>query len=307
MIRHSERFTHIVYHAADFDGICSAAIAWHLRPARAPAPVLVPMDYGWEAGPVAAIPDGARVLMADFSLEPDGMLELNRRVRLTLCDHHTPRLRELAAAGFAASGGGLTADHDPAGCGLVWRFLFGDGPIMPRIVELCDAYDAHREHCGEWAAVVLPFQAGLKAAGHRDPASDVWRHLLASATPWVKAYVRDGKAILRARADDDRWLAGRTAHPAAIRGPGGESLRALVANLYCRDPRALLTHPGSAEADLLVTYGWDGRPAWRLSVCPGPARPDLDAAELCRALWGGGGHPGRAGAVLPELPWAAAR
>lgn len=310
----------VIYHAADLDGKCCAAIALGAllrEPEIVSAPRLLPMDYGWDTAPVEAIPDGSVVYMLDFSLEPDAMCALSARTRLVWIDHHTPRIQELQKSGFRATGGEALSDHDPAACLMAWRWFEGDREV-PLGVLLLNSYDAWQEHVHHWETTVVPFQYGLRSLD-MEPCSPVWERVLydrfSGQVQFRDELVRDGLAILRSMEQYTHDVMPRMVHvetlllpPITVDTPTTETpeavpMRVACANRYAANPRGLL-HAGAAQdADVLCTYGWDGRPGWRLSLSPGPARERLDCGRVAAAAFGGGGHPGRAGATMRVLPF----
>jgi len=324
---------YIVYHAADLDGKGSAAIA--LRALRASecrcaddAPILIPMDYNWPDDPIDAIPDGACVHMLDFSLPPKSMRRLDARCLLVWIDHHTPRIREILAGGPLPNAIIHTADHSPSACLLTWRH-FHPHQAAPSVVMHINEWDTATERTGNrWDTVVRPLQFGLRSYG-LDPDNDLWNILLnvryvtarSAADELVRGICWEGLAICRYIDQDDRQAVLSSSYPVHCRldatgcfapsaefpDPGQTILtHALAINRNPFDPHILASHPLNATlpAELLLAWGYDPLArGWRLHVSPGPgALPTLDAGRLCRKLWNGGGHPGRAGATLPELP-----
>jgi len=72
----------IIYHSADLDGICSAAIVLGaVQDIEAGiVPILLPMDYGWQPPAIESLPQDSRVYLVDFSFPPDYMALLAARV-----------------------------------------------------------------------------------------------------------------------------------------------------------------------------------------------------------------------------------
>lgn len=110
-----------VFHRADFDGVCSAAIVKKFVPDCE----LYGIDYGdpfpWdevapvEAGGMKAL---RRVYLVDFSLPPDEMKRLNECCDLTWIDHHKSALDSnmgLEVLGYQTSA--------LAGCELTWLWF----------------------------------------------------------------------------------------------------------------------------------------------------------------------------------------
>ena len=312
----------IVYHTADLDGRGAAAIALLALSAGCDdpdIPLLIPFDYNWSEAPIDAIPDGALVYMLDISLPPQSMHRLAARCQLVWIDHHTPRIRDIQALGPMPAGTWAElADVQPGGCLLTWRH-FHPHQDAPAVVTHIDEWDTATQRRGQrWDTEVRPLQFGLRSHG-LDPDDPKWQTLLYgngnfAETNLLTTVLHEGLSICRSLDESDRAAVARaayrcslpvaidyatgSAHPFSMRG---DAPRVLAINKAC-DPAILLTHPAAAEAELLLGYSYEPS-GWRLSLSPGPkAIEGTHCGQICRALWNGGGHPGRAGATLPSLP-----
>jgi hypothetical protein len=322
----------IIYHAADLDGKCSAAIALLAMRDQGFEPVLIPMDYGWVPSSLDGIPEGSQVYLLDFTFPPDYMRALAQRTELTWIDHHTPIIRECEAARIPAlCASAILSDHQPSACLLTWRTLHCEG--APEVVALIDAWDStpDAERCGEyWEHTIRPAQYGLRLAP-RGPSSSEWKDLFydgAIAAGAMRIIIRNGSAICQYIDETTASLVPRQAYPLQLHLPhilvtdppadpasdinralrSLAPMRALLWNHHPADPKDLLRHPDCApdstsQPHVLITWGYEGKTGlWRLSLSPGPAAPDLDCGRIAQATWGGGGHPGRAGSTFKHLP-----
>jgi oligoribonuclease NrnB/cAMP/cGMP phosphodiesterase (DHH superfamily) len=285
----------IVYHSADLDGKCSAAIV-HLV-YQDQEPELIPMNYG-ELFPLAAVEAGEVVYMVDFSLPLADMLCLNQRAKLHWIDHHTQKLDEMAAAGFRASGGQLLAHDDPAACELAWQYLHPD-QAPPAAVHLLGRYDAWDRSFPEfWQEAILPFQHGMRLSGCDPGDIAFWQRVLAMGQDDVDRIVDQGEVAIRAARARNEHCCLASAFRTSFDGYATLACNRLFADSSLFDACA-----ARAEAELLVSFGYDANPAFRVSLTPGPANPGLDVAELAKRH-GGGGHKGRAGFCCRRLPFA---
>jgi hypothetical protein len=318
----------IIYHAADLDGKGSAAIALHALRARGEAePVLLPIDYGWAAPRPADYPEGGHVYILDFSFDPVYMATLTATHPVTWIDHHSPRIRELAADGIPGRCvAAVLSDDMPSAAYLTWEHFHPDEPL-PRAVADIDAWDATpdaRRTGPHWDSYVRPFQFAMRL---RDcsPAAPIWNSLLlGSIEHTADIYDRimsDGLSICDYLDQSNRDLIprqgyGRLLHLPAVSvgdadpydGPV-RAMLALIVNCHPKDPKDLLWHPLCTDAvlarrpQILITWGYEGSSGlWRLSISPGPADPTLDCGRIAKIAWGGGGHPGRAGATFQRMP-----
>lgn len=319
----------IIYHNADLDGKCSAAIVAHWA-GRGDRSMFVGLDYGDPVDIDTLCMKGEEVYMVDFSLPPDQMVALNARAILHWIDHHSPRIREMAESplgcpapdggegspnfGFHFSGGYALAPDKPAACLLTWEYMWdraaaaqlpgrlpSQSRTPPLAVRLLNAYDTwDKEGEFDWDREVLAFQYGMRSF-RCEPWSSCWGAILGpdrgSADATAMRIQGEGGAILRYRRQSDRILAAGAAFRTHLRGHSAIAVNRLYAN------SEVFNTIDKSGAALLISFGFDGRPGWRVSLSPGPAAPDLNCGELAREL-GGGGHPGRAGFCCGSLPFS---
>lgn len=292
--RHDNDGICVIYHGVDLDGKCSAAIA--ARRFNLGTAALFPMNYG-DPIPWERLEGFRHVYMLDFSLPPSDMERLNRMLRLTWIDHHSPKIREMRERGFHASGATLLSNDRPAACLLTWRFLFQGRPEPAAVVAL-SRYDSWQQD-DDWETSTLPFQYGMRELNH-EPLSPIWDDLLADDINARAAFLdieSTGQGILSRIRDSNR----RTMEGQAF-WTEFDGKTALACNKCFANSDLFRDHPDIGRAEILLNFGFDARPAWRVSISPGPAAPDLNCGELA-TRYGGGGHPGRAGFVCTELPF----
>ena len=304
----------IIYHADDLDGRGSAAIA--LRRAakeRGIVPgtqefqelakaVLIPVSYNQ---PLPAIPEGARVILLDFSFPVEDMRRLATDHPLVYIDHHAPKIAELDEAGILE----LTEFHRlhaaegiPSAIHLTWLH-FEDRRQVPRAVELLSEYDAAEEADRQgylWNFYILPFQHGLRSWPN-NPQDKIWDDLLSDedTAQFRDELIRDGEAILRSRKQTTALFGPKSCYITTLRDG-----RILACNGGSED--YFPHHPAYASAEILLSYRFEPTCTppnqWKCTIWPGPDAPCLDVGDWAKAHFDGGGHRGCAGFHLPNPP-----
>lgn len=297
---------YIVYHRRDLDGECSGAIVYnYLLQHAVPAEniVLMGLDYGEQHNLATLIQPEDIVYLVDFSFNVGMMVALNEYCHLVWIDHHTSRLQAAEDAGFIANRGQSLAHDSPAAAKLTWRYCYPEEP-MPACVRLIATYDAW-DTVSWWSSHVLPFQLAMQLE-HTEPDSDLWpilfkekrtptgetRHLLERGD-LIREYRETERSQLYTHATPVTW------------GIDGQHYRCLTLN--CLDLRAdfwdeVLDDATRQQYDLLINYGYDGAPAWRVTLSPADRENGPDCSAIA-AVYGGGGHAGRAGFCCHYIPF----
>jgi hypothetical protein len=307
------RVVNLVYHSADLDGACSAAIARHYYLHQGGVQekniFMRPADYGrdidWSTPggnltlPLEVGDDGNEVItcILDFSLPGPQMLEVqNRSTKLVWIDHHETSLRNLLA--FTDVDG--IRQIGSAACELTWQHFYRARP-MPAAVQLLGRYDVfYRDDLLMWHGEIMPFQYGMRAieTDPREPDGiDEWDALLFAelTTAKVKKRITEGKAILSYLAKEQRAYVDAFAYPAklgrhtAIACNRGKASSTLFSGGYDR-----------YSTDLLIAYVHQRTGDYRVSIFSDKA--EVNCAEIA-AEYGGGGHAGAAGFTCAFLPW----
>ncbi len=133
-----------IYHNADLDGYCSAAIVQY----KFPECRMVGLNYG---DPVPDMLPGEEVIIVDFSFGKEIMESIDENQLLTWIDHHKldiDNIRGLRKIGTAA-------------CVLTWQYFMKD-PV-PLSVQLIGSYDVwdHKD------PRVVPFQYGMRCEEYK--------------------------------------------------------------------------------------------------------------------------------------------
>ena len=321
--------THILYHKADWDGKCSAAIIlkfleYHGTVRTSDGTTLQfdssyalhPVDYGddpvrmiseWEA---AHSDTNARytnrIVIVDWSPSVDAMAKLMAMFdnHLIWIDHHDSAIELLS--GFAVWG---KREVGKAGCELTWEFFFPNDP-MPQAVKYLGRYDVFDQSDSiKWSHRILPFQYGMRLRSNAFAligCAANWDTLLSSAgEPLVEVIIVEGHTVLGYVASNNKTLA----ETLAFRGKF-EGYNAVFLN----------RQPGNSQMfgsvfregdDIMVAFGLvpspeglpTGGPRWRVSLYSESV--DVDVSKIAQK-YGGGGHANAAGFATRTLPfeWA---
>lgn len=312
----------VVFHRADFDGVCSAAIVKRFVPDCE----LYGIDYGdpfpWDkVEPLEAngMKSLRRVFMVDFSLKPDEMKRLSACCALVWCDHHKSALE--SCFGLDIRGVRSTA---LAGCELTWEwFASRDGEGMmpvPEAVRLLGRYDVWDAQNPDWPRIEA-FQFGMRTAPElMDPADHFWEDVLDSGDNVQRAaegllylghFVSMGHTILRYRDQEAKALCADGAHLEFLFPHGAcpkknetetgfDAWNLICLNTLQRGSWQFNSVWDPEKHDAMCVYGQlkDGR--WRVSLYS--TKEEVDCGAICKAL-GGGGHKGAAGFICDRLPW----
>jgi hypothetical protein len=174
-----------VYHKADLDGVCSAAIVKHFVPECE----LHGMDYGdefpWDrVMPTVGVSDPASVgeyprtvCMVDFSLGLDDMTRLAEAAELVWIDHHKTAIEALCVPGGPRFKY-YNCRSSYAACELTWESLrHSVDEAIPEAVRLLGAYDSWRKDDPDWDTKIMPFQYGMRSIpGIYAPKCPAWEN-----------------------------------------------------------------------------------------------------------------------------------
>jgi len=273
--------TFCVYHRADFDGKCSAAIV--LR--RYPGAELVPYDYGDDLD--AEKYRDSHVIMVDCSLQPfQRMLDLAAICsHFTWIDHHKTAIEE-----FEKSPTKFEAHVDTkfSGCELTWQWAF-PGFNMPRAVWLLGRYDLWNLDA---SIDVMPMQYGLRRH-ETNPRDDIWLDLLDDHEhPVLRQIIDDGHKILQYVEQFNREVC---KHAFEVTFDG---LRCICLNAPMRNSQVFDSVFNPAIHDAMLMYFNAGN-HWTVSLYT--TKPGIDVGAVAKAR-GGGGHLRAAGFQMKELP-----
>ncbi len=287
-----------LYHKADHDGQCSAAIIKYMLSLGGETVTLVPMNYGYTV-PWNKLND-AHVYVVDFSLQPfSEMLKLCEvAYRVSWIDHHATVIADYDAYVDRIADG---VDSDVsnrffdvelcsqyAACHLTWLHYLG-APV-PRGVELLGKYDIweHRD------SRVQPFEFGLRSMD-TSPDNDVLWHdiFISNYDNFINEVIGIGRSVLNYQARIDKSIIGAAGFQIKWEGHTWQVVNAKSDSLIFGD----LSGP-------YIIFYW-ARDRWCVSLyC------NTEDGPNCGALakkYGGGGHVGAAGFMCQVLPFPSSK
>jgi len=275
----------IIYHNADLDGFCSAAIVkMHLLESG-----FEPQDInmiGWDYGHPSPLPVEGKIWLVDISLEQSDMKLLDGTEYVVWYDHHKSAI-ELSEKGNWDCISGERRIGDSASL-ITWQNLFPDIEV-PDLVYWIDRYDVWKKEDGLDWGTVLAVQLGMKAV-LKDPsdpnAYDVWdsyMNIMPTNVAYngvvLYQYVQDENTIIAKRAFDLMFEGYKFC--AVNAGGNSEVLKSVVRPYH--DGILMFRYDGRLNEWVVSLYGTgvEGR---------GPV--DLSVIAM---RYGGGGHAGACG------------
>ena len=274
-----------VYHAADLDGWCSAAVVKRFVPDCE----LVPMNYG-DSFPLDYAKEFCQTMyMVDFSLQPfDEMAKVRDALGRSFIyiDHHKSALEDPRAEGFD----GLRRIGTGA-CALAWEY-FTKEPI-PELVRLLAEYDVWDHHDPR----AVPLQYGIKSMDNIRPSSKEgiarWQKLI-DGDPPVDGLVMVGQKILTyvTQRNEDYTKA-------ASFETEFEGMKCLAVNAMLAGSELLSSRWNDKMYDAMILFGWRGG-SWTVSLYT--TRKDVDVSVVAKKYMGGG-HVGASGFQCSMLPF----
>lgn len=289
----------VIYHSADLDGVCSAAICTK----KYPEATLIGYDY-WQELPWDQLPPNQDIIMVDVSVNMPEMVNLAVHSNsLTWIDHHASAIKEFEQSLIDYPH--WVEDHrftsvleiGKAGCELAWEYLFPNEP-MPKAVKLLGTYDVFRQDNAEyWNWSVLPFQWGMRLIT-RTKVEDFDPFLLMDnevaedrIQDYIDTIMEQGSTVLQYQQQQDE---------AAMRGAFEvefQGLRAIACNIKGVGSLAFNSVYDPEKHDLMVAFGF-GHGKWAFSLRT--THEHVDVSVIAKQF-GGGGHKAAAGFAVLEL------
>ncbi len=278
-----------IYHNADLDGVCSAAIVKKAHPDC----MLYGVNYG-DSLPEEILNQAELIIIVDFSLHPEKMFSYPGRI--IWIDHHFSAIVEYEKFPRNLPENDVVLMKEKAACELTWRKFFPDH-MLPVAVHLLGIYDTWRtsEKPGvydidnPWTELVLPFQYFIRSLCHTPDTFPVELFDQHPAQLLVN-YIQPGKHIIRYINQQNRILASN----AFVRQINGYS--AIILNQseinsmafdYCYDP---------TQHDIMVAYSFNGQ-SFRVSFY---TTKDINVSAIAK-IFGGGGHKSAAGCQIDKI------
>lgn len=273
-----------VYHIADHDGKGSAAIVKSVYPEIE----TLGLNHDMEI-PKEVISGHDKIIVCDYCLPMDYMMELNATKDLTWIDHHISSIKEYekAVAAGAKPIAGLRKDGTAA-IVLTWQYFYPDKevPLGIKLLGMSDIYDLSDER-------VRPFEYAIQSLGVNRPDENVWKELI-NNTMNIEEMVAKGEAILS-------WIKVRNYR--LVRGISFTSEykghRCICANMPQGKSEFFDSLDNLNRFDFMVNFFMNKHNRWNLSFY---SYKNFDVSKIA-AEFGGGGHFHASGASgLKELP-----
>lgn len=284
----------IIYHRADFDGICSYAIA---KDALSRKHMTDPFPYTYrdEAPSAETLLRYDTVLIADVCLPADTMRALfhetqkRKGFEVLWIDHHKSSIELSVREGFSFLHGYREYEGKGA-CELTWNYFHGYNRV-PLAIQYLSAYDVHDKERFDWEREVMRFQYGMREAyalRAEDFADDF--QTIAGDGEFLTHMLENGGRLYRFEQENGSRGVSRFGFPVRVAG--------MYKGLCC-----LTSQFGSLAFESRIQAE-----GYELAVCANriaagtyivsiyaPDKCALDIGRYLADTYGGGGHPGAGG------------
>lgn len=279
-----------LYHSADFDGICSAAIVFNHYQRQGINIQLRGVNYGQPLPPNL---EGNDVILVDFSYDFETMSRLKQLCKsFTWIDHHIGVIEDPLIAAIGING---LRKVGAAACELCWERLFGSSQPVPTAVTLLGRYDVWQETHPLWESHILPFQYGLRLR-FLTPTDSIWAEFFyapSSSEEIVNKIIRTGATILDYEKTQNKRYLSSWGFETSLNGHAAIACNRGSAN------SALFDSVG-AVYPLLITFCMKSDGSWAVSLY---SKQDINCCAIAQSF-GGGGHRKAAGFSVKTLPFA---
>lgn len=130
-----------IYHSADNDGKCSAAIVRYFESKANPKNEIIFFGSSYEPEPsfMKDIEHGSKVYLVDISLSAENMKYLKDNCKPIWIDHHISAITDSEKNGYSDMKG--LRRVGTAGCELTWEYFTNDSENLPYIVKMLGRFD----------------------------------------------------------------------------------------------------------------------------------------------------------------------
>ncbi len=279
-----------IYHSADLDGECSAAIVERAHPGIE--------LHGWNYGdpiPWEKIEEADRVWLVDLSFQPWSEMERLYDLRPTTVwiDHHKSAIADERASDINGRFPGIRSDGC-AGCELTWNYLYAAEP-MPKGVYYLGRWDVWAWQRHPDRRTMERFQFGMRSMEtmpcHADT-REAWSRILDGDASWLNSICSRGSAVLDYRDEQNRRIAA-SAFETEI-----DDHRVLALNAGGGSTIFDSVWKGHLDCVAMLSFTRTST-AWRISLY---SDRGFDCSVVAREH-GGGGHAGAAGFTCTDLPF----
>lgn len=278
-----------LYHSADLDGKCSAAIYLKANPGIK----LYGIDYG-EEPPWDEIA-GSDLVVLDWSFQPWPQFAkaVEQANSLLWIDHHKSAIDEwfANASSEQCAKTKTVLDEASAACLLVWKYCF-PGKWVPYGVELLHLYDIWDHSDPD----VLYYQLGLRNRDNDPTNAVVWSRVLRDCKydGWTLNVLGEGRILLRYDRATKAAIATKCWFPLEFAGHVWQAC-----NYAVQGSDLLDSVRDKSKYQGVLTFGWR-RDKWVVSLYSDD--PSVDCGAIAKSC-GGGGHRGAAGFACKQLPF----
>ncbi|MBR3502155.1 MAG: hypothetical protein IKO06_04540 [Alphaproteobacteria bacterium] len=275
-----------IFHIADHDGKCSAAIVKD----KFPQTELLGLNHDMVI-PYDLIEKHDKIVICDIALPVEYMFQLNEKIDLTWIDHHFSVINEyneMLAEGKYKPIKGIRR-VGTAALVLTWEY-FHEGEKLPeglRLLGLNDIYDLRDQR-------VRPFEYAMQTNGINKPTDKIWKQLFKEEIN-IAEMVERGKSIMG-------WIKNRNYRLVRSMAFEGEykGLKCICSNMAQGQSEFFDSIDNLKDYDFMVNFFMSKRNLWNLTFYT--YKNDVDVSKIATEF-GGGGHAKAAGASsLPELP-----
>lgn len=268
------KYTHVLYHGNCYDGFGAALCAWLVTGGSQAK--YIPVLYG---SPVPELPDGARVLIVDFSYSRAVLNELAARMELQVLDHHVTAKEALEGLPFAKF------DLSKSGAVLAFEHFWPE-PSDEMYKTALWPFVQYLQDRDLWK-FELPSSREVAAALRAWPFDfSVWAKLVNQ----LDQLAFEGAGILRHQDQMVQFMCDQ----AVLREVGGHMVPVANATVFFSEVGEELCRrfPDAPFAAYYLDRA-DGVRQWGLR-----SRNGFDTSAVAK-LYGGGGHPGASGFGQP--------
>lgn len=307
-----------IYHVADMDGCCSAALLYAFLPKDQDPIEFIGYNYqGWltAAYLLSKYPDMERVALVDISIEPEEMQHLLASgVRIVWCDHHESAIQKALSSGLISSlpgamttykTGNFTAwlsQNKFCGAQLTWEMLKStlgmehqavDFDYLVELIGAWDTWDLNSDY-RHYAECLNAYMSSLKDIRPKND-DDIWKQLFVDPT-YLNWCINEGETYLMVEKRRNARIASQ------FFTLNWEGVRFCAVNAKGNSQLAdSVFDPDQHDAVLLFSwYGKVGK--WKISMYAGTSN-ELNLHTIAEK-YGGGGHKGACGFFADNLPFA---
>lgn len=267
----------VIYHNADLDGLCSAAIIKKVLDPIGANYKFIGMDYNY---PLPNLEKFQTIIIVDFSFKENIMRKLNNTKRLIWIDHHKQIINDLKNDNIT----GLQRTTHSA-CELTWEYFFTEA--KPKLVELLGIYDTFRHMGTDNEIDIRNFQYGARIKYKN--IEDILPHL-DNFDSGIENNIREaGEKILEyLKFSTEKILKEATVTKLTV---GDKVYKCGVINVQSINPIDIGLDFHSKGYDILINIYKMGN-KWKVSMYT--QDKNIDLSEIAK-MNGGGGHRGAAG------------